>query len=89
MKYSISIILPVLNEIKSLTKTIKILNKINMRKEYCYFSKDLTENKVKQNIYSLKKNKNFKCYSQLRPFVGGAIDLGLLKLKKIYSNYGI
>ena len=84
MKYSISIILPVLNEIKSLTKTIKILNKINIEKEFIViFSKDLTENKVKQNIYSLKKkNKNFKCYSQLRPFVGGAIDLGLIKAQK-------
>ena len=84
MKYSISIILPVLNEIKSLTKTIKILNKINVEKEFIViFSKNLTEKKVKQNIYNLKKRyKNFRCYSQLRPFVGGAIDLGIIKAQK-------
>ncbi len=84
MKYSISIILPVLNEIKSLTKTIKIINKINVEKEFIViFSKNLTEKKVKKHIYSLKKRyKNFNCYGQLRPFVGGAIDLGIIKAQK-------
>lgn len=84
MKYSISIILPVLNEIKSLSKTLKILNKINIEKEYIViFSKSLTEKKVERQIYSLKKKyKNLKCFSQIRPFVGGAIDLGIIKAQK-------
>jgi hypothetical protein len=34
MKYSVSIILPVLNEINSLKKTLFILNKIKIEKEY-------------------------------------------------------
>ena len=41
--YSISIILPILNEIKSLEKTIKILEKIKVKKEYVViYSKKLT-----------------------------------------------
>ena len=84
MKYSISIILPVLNEIKSLTKTIKILNKINIEKEFIViFSKNLTEKKNTRHILNLKKRyKNLKCFSQIRPFVGGAIDLGIIKAQK-------
>ena len=42
--YSISIILPILNEIHSLNKTLKILNKINkVDKEYIiiFFQKNL------------------------------------------------
>ena len=50
MKYSISIILPILNEIKSLKK----------------------------------KYKKLKYFKQIRPFVGGAIDLGITKVKKKY-----
>ena len=34
MKYSISIILPILNEIKSLKKTLIILDKIKVNKEF-------------------------------------------------------
>ena len=33
-KYSISIILPILNEIESLKKTLKIINSIDVQKEY-------------------------------------------------------
>ena len=41
--YSISIILPVLNEIRSLKKTIKIINKIKVKIEFIV-------------VYSKKKN---------------------------------
>ena len=81
--YSVSIILPILNEINSLKKKIKILNKIKVQKEYLIiYSERLTNNSVKKEIINLKKrNKNISYKSQLRPFVGGAIDLGI-KLAK-------
>ena len=45
----------------------------------------MTKKKIKKEIFSLKKKyKNFKYYKQTQPFVGGAIDLGLLKAKKNY-----
>ncbi len=48
--YSVSIILPILNEINSLKKTIKILNKINVQKEYLIiYSERLTNNISKKN----------------------------------------
>ena len=86
MKYSISIILPILNEINSLKKTLLIINKIKVDKEFIViYSKKLTENSVKDEIYSLKKKyKNLKYFRQIRPFVGGAIDLGITKAKKKY-----
>ena len=86
MKYSISIILPILNEINSLKKTLSILNKIKVDKEFLViYSKRLTKNSVKNEIISLKKKyKNLKCLKQIRPFVGGAIDLGIKKAKKKY-----
>ncbi len=86
MKYSISIILPILNEIESLKKTLLILNKIKVDKEFLIiYSKKLTKKSVKDNIISLKKKyKNLKCFTQIKPFVGGAIDLGILKAKKNY-----
>ena len=75
MKYSISIILPILNEIESLKKTLLILNKIKVDKEFLIiYSKKLTKKSVKDNIISLKKKyKNLKCFTQIKPFVGGAI----------------
>ena len=84
MNYSISIILPILNEINSLKKTLSILNKIMVDKEFIViYSKKLTKNSVKDEINSLKKKyKNFRCFKQIRPFVGGAIDLGIIKAKK-------
>ena len=84
--YSVSIILPILNEINSLKKTIKILNKINIRKEYLIiFSNKLTSSEVKKEIFNLKKKyKNILLKPQQRPFVGGAIDLGIKLAKKKY-----
>ena len=62
MNYSISIILPVLNEIKSLEKTLNIINKIKVEKEFIIiFSNDLTQEIVKKKIVQLKKKyKNLK-----------------------------
>ena len=84
MNYSISIILPILNEINSLKKTLSILNKIKVDKEFIViYSEKLTKNSIKDEIKSLKKKyKNFRCFKQIRPFVGGAIDLGIIKAKK-------
>lgn len=84
--YSVSIILPILNEINSLKKTIKILDKIKVKKEYLIiFSKKLTNIKVKKEIIKLKtKYKNMFFKPQQRPFVGGAIDLGIKLAKKNY-----
>ena len=86
MNYSISIILPILNEINSLKKTLLILNKIKVDKEFIViYSKQLTRNSVKDEIIFLKKKyQNFKCFKQIKPFVGGAIDLGIIKAKKEY-----
>ena len=56
MKYSISIILPILNEINSLKKTLQILNKIQVDKEFIViYSNKLTQDSVKDEFYSLKK----------------------------------
>ena len=56
MKYSLSIILPFLNEINSLKKTLLILNKIKIEKEFLIiYSAQLTKKKVKKEIFSLKK----------------------------------
>lgn len=79
--YSVSIILPILNEIKSLKKTIKILDKIKIKKEYLIiYSKKLTSNEVQENLKFLqKRSKNFRCFPQKKPFVGGAIDYGIKK----------
>ena len=84
--YSVSIILPILNEISSLKKTIKILEKIKVKKEYLIiFSSKLTNPKVIKEISKLKlKYKNLKYFSQIRPFVGGAIDLGIKLSKNKY-----
>ena len=84
MKYSISIILPILNEINSLKKTLLILNKIKVDKEFIViYSNKLTKKSVRDEINSLtKKYKNLKCLKQIRPFVGGAIDLGIIRAKK-------
>ena len=51
MKYSISIILPILNEINSLKKTLLIINKIKVDKEFIViYSKKLTKNSVKMRL---------------------------------------
>ena len=84
--YSISIILPILNEINSLKKTIKILNKINVKKEFLIiYSNEIKSNNVKREIFNLKKKyKHIHSKPQRRPFVGGAIDLGIKLSKKNY-----
>ena len=49
MKYSISIILPILNEINSLKKTLHILDKIQVDKEFIViYSNKLTQDSVKR-----------------------------------------
>tara|TARA_B100001063_G_scaffold134058_1_gene125409 strand:- start:554 stop:1252 length:699 start_codon:yes stop_codon:yes gene_type:complete len=82
-KFSISIILPFLNEINSLKKTITILEKIKFKKEYIViFSNKLTIKKNKLELQKLRKSfKNLRYFNQLKPYVGGAIDLGIKKSK--------
>ena len=82
-KFSISIILPFLNEINSLKKTISILEKIKFQKEYIViFSNKLTIKKNKLELKKLRKSfKNLRYFNQLKPYVGGAIDLGIKKSK--------
>ena len=84
--YSISIILPVLNEIRSLKKTIKIINKIKVKKEFIVvYSKKKTPIFIRNQIFNLKKKyKNLKHFHQIKPFVGGAIDHGIYKSKMNY-----
>ena len=86
MNYSISIILPILNEFNSLKKTIEILNMIQVEKEFIVIlSKNLTTKKTKENIIKLKKKfKKIKYYEQTRPCVGGAINTGIKKCSKKY-----
>ena len=53
MKYSISIILPILNEINSLKKTLSVLDRIKVDKEYLViYSNKLTKKSVKNEIKS-------------------------------------
>ena len=84
--YSVSIILPILNEINSLKKTLKVLDKINVNKEFLIiYSNKITEINIKKQIFKLKtKYKNIRFQPQKRPFVGGAIDLGIRLSKKKY-----
>ena len=81
--YSISILLPFLNEINSLKKTILLLEKIKLKKEYIViYSKSLTLKDNKLELKNLKRlYPNLRYFSQVKPFVGGAIDLGIKKSK--------
>lgn len=85
-KYSISIILPVINEINSLIYTLKILKKIKEKKEFLIiYSKILTSKTNLAKLNKLKKNDNsIKIYKQIKPYVGGAIMCGINKSKKKY-----
>ena len=76
--YFISIIIPMIDEIHSLKKTLKILNKIKCKKEYLIVvSKNKTPKKIIKKI-NLIKNKNlFKLCYQKEKFVGGAIKTGI------------
>ena len=84
--YSVSIILPILNEINSLKKTLEIISHNNVEKEFIVvFSKQLTSLNVIKELENLKNNyKNLKLFSQIKPYVGGAIDLGIKKSSKNY-----
>ncbi len=56
MKYSLSIILPFLNEINSLKKTLSILNKIKFEKEFLIiYSAKLTKKKNKERNFFIKE----------------------------------
>ena len=56
-KYSLSIIIPLLNETKSLNKTIKIISKIKIKKEIIIIiSRKLILAKTKLFLSKLKKN---------------------------------
>ena len=82
-KYTISILLPFLNEINSLKKTILLLEKIKLKKEYIViYSRSLTLEDNKLELKNLKRlYPNLRYFSQIKPFVGGAIDLGIKKSK--------
>ncbi len=84
--YSVSIIIPILNEIKSLKKTLNILENIKVKKEYLIiYSNKLTSSQVQKEIFKLKKRfKNLEYFSQKKPFVGGAIDYGIKVASKKY-----
>jgi hypothetical protein len=78
--YSISIIIPMIDEINSLEKTLKILNKIKCKKEYLIIiSKNKTPKKVIDKLMIMKKKKYLKFYYQKEKFVGGAIKTGISK----------
>ena len=85
-KYSISIILPVINEINSLIYTLKILKKIKEKKEFLIiYSEILTSKTNLAKLNKLKKNDNsIKIYKQVKPYVGGAIMCELINQKKKY-----
>ena len=89
IKYSLSIIIPCLNEVLSLKKTIKIISKNKIKKEIIVIlSKKLTTLKTLNEIKKLKKaNKEIKYYFQKKPFVGGAILMGINKAK--YSHIAL
>ena len=75
-----------MDEINSLKKTIKILERIKVKKEYLIiFSQKFTPLIVKKELLYLKsKYKNLNFFPQKRPFVGGAIDLGIKNSKNKY-----
>ena len=79
MKYSISIILPILNEINSLKKTLSVLDRIKVDKEYLViYSNKLTKNSVKNEIKSLSMQNNIKVLiiSSNEPGFSAGHDLG-------------
>tara|TARA_A100001015_G_C14820634_1_gene644548 strand:- start:149 stop:850 length:702 start_codon:yes stop_codon:yes gene_type:complete len=84
--YSLSIIIPIMDEINSLKKTIKILERTKVKKEYLIiYSQKFTPLIVKKELSYLKnKYKNLNFFPQKRPFVGGAIDLGIKNSKNKY-----
>ena len=85
-QYSLSIIIPIMSEINSLKKTLKIIDKIKVKKEYLIiYSKKFTPLEIQKEIFKLKKKYRFlRYFYQKKPFVGGAIDLGIKNSKKKY-----
>ena len=75
-----------MNEINSLKKTLKIIDKTKVKKEYLIiYSKKFTPLNIQKEFLKLKKKyKYLRYFPQKRPFVGGAIDLGIKKSKKNY-----
>ena len=69
-----------IDEINSLNKTLKILNKIKCKKEYLIIlSKAKTPKKIIQKLILMKRKKKIKFYFQKEKFVGGAIKTGISK----------
>ena len=55
-QYSLSIIIPIMNEINSLKKTLIIIDKIKVKKEYVIiYSNKFTPINIKKEIFKLKK----------------------------------
>ena len=75
-----------MDEINSLKKTIKIVERTKVKKEYLIiYSQKFTPLIVKKELLYLKnKYKNLNFFPQKRPFVGGAIDFGIKKSKNKY-----
>ena len=82
--YSLSIILPFINEINSLKKTINIINKQNKEnKEFLIIiSSKKTPSKIVKKLNKHIKKNNIKIFYQKEPFVGGAIKKGIKVSKK-------
>ena len=76
--YSLSIIIPFIDEYNSLKKTISIINKQNKEKKefLVIISSKKTPPDIKDKLNRFK-NKNIKIYFQKKPFVGGAIKKGI------------
>ena len=82
--YSLSIILPFIDEINSLKKTIDIINKQNKEnKEFLIIiSSKKTPTKIVKKLNKHIKKNNIKIFYQKEPFVGGAIKKGIKVSKK-------
>ena len=85
--YSVTIILPVINETKSLLKTVKLINKNNYKKKVSkiliVMSKKRTLQKSKNICVNLKKKnkKKFDYFFQSNNFLGGAMQDSFKKIK--------
>ena len=86
LNYTVSIIIPIINEIISLKKTLLIINKIPIKKEFIIiYSEKLTNKKTLDEIKKIKKKyKDLKLFKQKKPYVGGAIMTGIKKCTKQY-----
>ena len=86
LNYTVSIIIPIINEIISLKKTLLIINKIRVKKEFIIiYSEKLTNKKTLGEIKKIKKKyKYLKLFKQKKPYVGGAIMTGIKKCTKQY-----